>query len=228
MMSHPRVEDLSTYLDSKLTVKESQRVEAHLKHCDNCRHRLQSLRNVVRRVAALERRTPPPYLGNQLKRMSAVEATRPNLVEHLERGASRINAENTILPMFGVVVALIVIIYLLAGAFHRDQSSELSTGPESETPMFERSLETSPTASGSSGSTRSSVVAGRMFDLIGDTWTERGLDVDAEAIRHSAEDAQIQEWLEVHPELRELSALGRKVRLRLEGGVVEIHFDALE
>lgn len=228
MMSHPRVEDLSTYLDSRLTVEESQRVEAHLEHCDTCRNRLQSMRTVVRKLAALERRTPPPYLGYQLKRLSAGEATRATLVERLERGASRINVENAVLPMFGVVVALIVIIYLLAGAFHRHQRSELSTGTESEAPMFGRSLETSPTAAESSGGTDSWVVADRTFDLIGDTWTERGLDVDAEAIRHSAEDAEIQEWLEVHPDLRDLGALGRKVRLRLEGRVVEIHFGALD
>jgi len=151
--------------------------------------------------------------------MSALEAARPNLIERLEKGASRLNSENAVLPMFGVVVALIVIIYLLTWAFYRDQSSVSLTGLESERPMLEQAVEIG-------GIEQGRVVGDRTFDLIGDTWTERGLDIDAEVIRHSVEDPEIQQWLEVHSELGDLSALGGKVRLRLQGRVVEVHFGA--
>lgn len=226
MMSHPRVEDLSTYLDSQLTIAERQRVEAHLELCGTCRDRLQSMRKAVRQLAALERRTPPPALGYQLKRLSSLEASRPTLVERLEKGASRLNAENALLPMFGVVVALLVIIYLLAWAFYRDQNSAPMTGLESAGPAIDISLDTSPSPWETSENIDGRIVAGRTFDLLGDTWIERGLDADVVAVRLSTEEPEIQQLLEADSELRELLALGSKVRLRLDGRVVEIHFGA--
>lgn len=225
MTSHPKVEDLSTYLDSKLTVMESQRVEAHLEACDSCRQRLRSMQAVVRRLAALERRSPPASIGSQIRSLSSLQASRPTLVERFEESAARLNSENPILPMFGVVVALIVIIYLLTWGFYREQESTDLATSESGAPTIERSIDDSPPSLEHAGSTQSRVMAGRVFDLVGDIWLERGVEVEDEFVEISDGDAQILQVLEAHPELRDLGAQERRVRLRLEGRVVEIHND---
>lgn len=226
MTSHPKVEDLSTYLDSRLTGAESRRVEAHLERCDSCRHRLRSMQAVVRKLAALERQSPPASISNQLSRLSSLRGSRPTLVERLEEGASRLNSESSIFSMFGVVVALIVIIYLLTWAFYREQESALPVGLESETAVVEQSPGSSSPSLEDEGSAHGWVIAGRTFDLIGNTWMERGLDVEAEVVERSAGDPGIRQLLEEHPELRDPAAPGRKVRLSFEGRVVEIHYGA--
>ena len=228
MKFHPKVEDLSTYLDSTLTPAESQRVEAHLELCDTCRHRLRSMRTVVHKLAALERQSPPAGIGNQIRSLSSLQVSRPTLVERLEEGAGRLNSENSVLPMFGVVVALIVIIYLLTWAFYREQGSTVPAAFESEAPVVERSIEDSARSLESSGSTQTRVMAGRIFDLVGDTWLERGVAAEAEVVEVSVGDPEVRQVLEAHPELRDPGAPGRRVRLRLEGQVVEIQYGAPE
>lgn len=226
MKSHPKVEDLSTYLDSKLTEVESHRVEVHLESCDSCRQRLRSMQAVVRRLAALERRSPPASIGSQIRSLSSLQASRPTLVERFEESAARLNSENSVLPMFGVVVALIVIIYLLTWGFYREQESTDPATSESGAPTVERSIEDSPPSLEPGGSAQSRVMAGRVFDLVGDIWLERGVEVEEEFVEISVGDAQTLQVLEAHPELRDPGAQGRRLRLRLEGRVVEIHYDA--
>jgi hypothetical protein len=209
MTSHPRVEILSTYLDSELALQERQRIEAHLEGCEACQHRVEALRAVVGRLSQLERRSPPAHLDNQLKRLAGLGPSPPTLAERLEKGASMFSSGNTLLPLFGVVVALAIIIYLVAfGAQWR-------TMQEADSP---------PVDSGALVEIRT--VADRVFEREGEMWIERGLGGAAVTDRYGVDELQVEEWLREFPELRELTGLGGVIRLRVENRVVEIDFEA--
>lgn len=218
MSTHPRVEILSTYLDNCLSQQESRQVEAHLERCETCRLRLRSMQGVVRKLAALERRSPPPALGVQLRKLSAVQATRPSLIDRIEEGATRLGTDNALLPMFGVVVALIVIIYLLSWGYSRVPSPDLPPEPV----PAERSSDRGPVSVGTESVTESRQAAGRTFDLIGDTWIERGIDEQLDADRYSLDATQVQSWFAEYPDLQGLFGPASGIRLRIDQRVVEI------
>lgn len=209
MTSHPRVEILSTYLDSELALAERQRVEAHLEECESCRHRLEALRSVVDRLSELERRSPPPHLDYRLRRLAGLGPSPPTLAERLERGASLFNWGNSLLPLFGVVVALAIIIYLVATAIQwRDMAGTDDLAIESGSMVEIRA------------------VADRIFEREDEIWIERGLQGAAVTGRYPVGDSRVEEWLGESPELRELADLGGVVRVRVGEGIVEIDFDA--
>lgn len=226
MNTHPAVEDLSTYLDNSLTSEESERVEAHLEVCEPCRLRLQAMQGVVRQLAGLERRSPPRSLGYRVKELSALQAMRPNVIDRIGSGAWRLGLDNMVMPMFGILVALVVIIFLLSWGLSRTSSAVSSSARDSERAVPEISLEPSDVPAGS-GITETRWLAGRPFDLIGDTWVERELDERLEIDRLSSASPEAQRWLEAHPEVRELAELASAIRLRLDGRVVEMPIDEL-
>jgi anti-sigma factor RsiW len=221
MNTHPAVEDLSTYLDNSLTSEERARVEAHLELCEPCRQRLQAMQEVVRKLAGLERRSPPRSLGRRVKELSALQATRPTLVDRMGSDALRLGLDNVVMPMFGILVALVVIIFLLSWGFSRTSSTVSSPAIDSDRAVPETSLEPSELPAGS-GITESRWLAGRAFDLIGDTWVERELDERIEIDRLSAASPEAQRWLEAHPEVQDFAELASAIRLRLDGRVVEM------
>ena len=224
-MPHPKIEDLSTYLDREMPVSESRRVEAHLEQCASCRHHLQALETVARRLGALEYHAPPEGLGLRLRELSSREAFKPNLFAQLEKGASRLNT--ALVPMFGVVVALLVIVYLFAWGLDRERGAASSAEPGSVDQVSGGVTEPSQEIADGEDGLEERQVAGRRFRRIGDIWVERGLETEAEVAARSPDDPEVERWLSRFPELRELSELGGTVRLRLEGRTVEIHFPAM-
>jgi hypothetical protein len=226
MSMHPAVEELSTYLDNSLTSEKSERLEAHLELCEPCRQRLQAMQGVVRQLARIERRSPPRSLGHRVKELSAMQAMRPNLVDRIGNGALRLGLDNVVMPMFGILVALVVIIFLLSWGFSHTSSAVSPSARDSDRARSEISLEPSGVLAGSA-ITESRWLAGQPFDLIGNTWVERDLDETLEIERLSAESPEAQRWLEGHPEVREFAELASAIRLRLDGRVVEMPIDDL-
>lgn len=244
-MSHPSVERLSTYLDERLVEAERRRLESHLEECSECHQRLQGMRRVMQRLETLDQQAPPPHLGLLLRRLAAQQATRPTLVDKLEKGARRFTVQATVAPVFAVVLALALIIYLLSWGIHRQEHGNipviLETEPMSaaeEAPVAEemaarsevgaRVGAVSAPASENAPEKRDRQPerrrAGRTFVRHGETWIEEGLDLEGAVDQLSFDDSVVQSWVQIYPELGELQSLGGTIRLRVEGRVVEIVF----
>ncbi len=144
-MSHAPVEMLSSYLDGELSRERRLRVERHLQDCEECRHRLDGLHRVVQRLEGLGRISPIPYLEQQVLQSAATREQEESLRDRLERGAGRLHIERWVwLPTFGMVVALVTIIYLFSWALQSqnqglpvvlDVESPASEAPEEDTPV---------------------------------------------------------------------------------------------
>lgn len=214
MNTHPDVETLSIYLDSRLSRLERSRVDEHLERCGDCRERLCSLEKVVEDLRSLERMAPPPHLGTHLHRLAALQASEPTLIQRLEHSVSRFNVHSTIAPVFAVVVALIVIIYMLSWGLHRQATGRIPVHLEPE----ETVIDTLAVES-------SRQVAGRTFALDDGVWIERGLE-DLPPIQIlSGTDPQVQSWMADTPALATIATLGQRVRVVMNGSVVEIRFE---
>jgi len=213
MTAHPDVEILSTYLDSELSRRERRQVEEHLEVCDDCLERLSSLQKVVGNLQVLERLAPPPHLGAHLHRLASLQASQPTLTQRLEQGVSRFTFQSAIAPVFAVVVALILIIYMLSWGLHRQATSRIPVHLEPEKTMVE-----------STGMESSRRVAGRIFNLADGVWIEQGLDREAVTEQVSGVDPRVQAWFARSPELAQIATLGSRVRLVMEDRLVEIRF----
>lgn len=242
-MSHPSVELLSTYLDAGLAEGERRQLESHLEKCSKCNQRLQGMRRVMQRLETLDEQAPPPQLGFQLRRLAAQQASRSTLVDRLEKGARRFTVQATVAPVFAVVLALALIIYMLSWGIHRQEHGNVPVILEPE-PMAvtegasvadEKAVrsEVGDRASALSAPAAEDVPgkrdrqaeqrrAGRAFVRHGEIWIEEGLEVESVTERLSFDDPVVQSWLKSYPELRDLQSLGGTIRLRVEDRVVDI------
>lgn len=242
-MAHPRVESLSAYMDEQLAETERRRLEQHLETCSECHRRLQGMRRVVERLQTLDRQAPPPYLGYQLRRLAAVEAQRPALVEKLEAGARRFTSQAAVVPVFAVVLALCLIIYLLSWGVHQQEQRRVPVILEGEqVPLVQEPPAAEGVAAKSDAPARVEAMGaapldgaadegdrqpreqwgGRTFVRRGEVWIEKGLEVGGPVDQFTFDDPVVQSWLRSYPELRELQRMGGTVRLRIENRVVEI------
>lgn len=203
MSTHATTERLSAYLDRQLPTAESREVEDHLADCPVCRQRFAGMRNVVASLRHLERMAPPPTLGGLVARRVTLESHRQGLLDRFESGLGIFERQSSILALFGLVVALAVIVLLFAQALDRQHTSSITLISHDPTAAREESRE----------------LAGRLFHRESGVWVEVG--VEAEPNRAVAADSQ--EWHaleEEHPELVELRQLEAAVVLRVEGGVL--------
>ncbi len=214
MSAHIDVETLSTYLDQQLSSRRQGLVEEHLDRCGECRERLADLRRVVGHLRDLERQAPPPHLGAHLHRLASLEASQQSLAERLEQGASRFKLQSNLAPIFAVVLALILIIYLLSWGIHRQSAGRIPVHLMPEAAPVEP-LE----------SAAARTVAERTFELSDGVWVEQGLAGRPVAVEIPSDDPRFVDWLLEVPERRALETLGTRVRLWLDGEVVEVRFD---
>lgn len=129
---------------------------------------------------------------------------------------SRFAYPSSILPIFAVVVALIVIIYMFSLGLHRQATGRIPVHLEPDEIHLERgdSLEMHD-------------VAGRLFYLVDDLWLEQGLEGATEVEVIPGGDPRVEALLSEEPRLQGIVDLGSRVRLQTaQGEVVEIHFDA--
>ena len=214
MTAHLEVEVLSSYLDRELSHREENRVNTHLERCADCRATLAGLGRVVGRLQTLERQEPPAHLGNQLHRLAALEAARPGLFDRLERGVGKIPLQSSIVPVFAIVVALILIIYMLSWGVHRQATGRIPVHLEPPAGTAS-SIEPPPDQQ----------VGGRTFSFVDGVWIEAGLAPIDDAEAMSVADPRVQSGLAQTPAMREIVSLGNRVRLRMGDRVVEIRFD---
>jgi anti-sigma factor RsiW len=212
--SHATAELLSAYLDRQLREGEAGRLEAHLEHCEECHVRLEGLRRVVANLHRLESLEPPAELEKAVARRVALAGDRLSVLDRVENRLSIFNRQSPILPMFGVVLALGVFIYLFAVALERSRSSLTEV-------VFVDSVGEAPAA----GESRQ--IAGRVLDRValaegGEVWLEEGVSREAVSRTVELDSAAGDRLAAEHPELRELADLGAPAVIELAGEVVEI------
>ena len=252
-MRHATVEVLSSYLDDELTVDRRQRVERHLRHCEECQHQLEGLHAVVRHLEGLSRISPAPYLEQRVMRNAAASSRQESLLDRLEKGASRLHIERWVwMPTFGMVIALVSIIYLFSLGLER-QGRGLPVILGADHPPAETSEEPSVAASKSLPSVaeegrarqaqpmrqelgladtadldlavQSTLVGGIVFELFEGVWFEEGVDPGTAYVSLHPSAADTSQWREKLPSLEELEGLGGPVRLRAGDQLVQLEFD---
>ena len=210
MTPHSAVEELSSYLDTRLSEVGRVRVESHVKECPDCRLRLQGLRRVVERLEGLKRTTPPSSLGQVVERRVQFELNREGLLTRLEREAERWMLQSSILPIFALIVALAVITYVFALGVERwqDRGTRIILNPpRSELPV-----------------SQSAEIGGRLFEFSDGIWIERGLAGEVPSVRFEYSSAEGERWLREQPGLKAFESLTGVIRLRLGDQVVEVVF----
>lgn len=204
MSGHATAEVLSAYLDQELPRPQLRLVQTHLEECAACRDQLQGLRRVVGRLHSLETLAPPPVLAQQVQRRIALDGGRPKgLVERLERRLGGLPLEPSVAVTFALIFSFAVILYLF-GWWVGDRGGTTVLVP--------------PVSAEANGSLVE--VDGRLFELEGDLWMERGLDPEAPARLVTVADAEGLALLERYPRLASWLVTGRSVRLSLETGEV--------
>ena len=118
-------------------------------------------------------------------------------------------AAKSILPMFGVVVALAVFIYVFAVALERSRSGLIPV-------VFD-----DPAAATASVGERREL-AGRVLVWRGEAWVEEGVSPEAVSRRLDLDSAAGRRVVADRPELRELAELEAPAVIELAGEVVEI------
>lgn len=147
-MRHASIEVLSSYLDGELAGRRRRRLERHLQHCEQCLHRLDGLHDLVRRLEGMERISPAPFLERQVLQRVQAQERRESLMDRLEKAASRVHVERWVwMPTFGMVVALVSIIYLFSWGLHRQQQS-LPAALDVEAPAAESTAEVNASTPG--------------------------------------------------------------------------------
>lgn len=203
MSRHATLERLSAYLDDALDPRLRRQLASHLAICRDCCDRLAGLRRAVIAVGGLERFPPPP----PPQRAMAVARDRFGLrlpgLPHL----------SPVFFSFALVMALTAVNLFAHGI-------EVSTRPWTEYVLVtapELPEARGPEAWGQVSASREA--AGRVFDLVGDVWRERGVgEVPADSLVE-ADSAAGRALLATHPDL---AGLGDRVLLRTPGGVVEL------
>jgi hypothetical protein len=204
MTVHASLERLSSYLDAELVESERRALEEHLSDCPTCRHRLSGLQGVVARLERLEQQAPPQELSFLVERRIAAEKDRTTLSSRLEDTVKTFLVQPSLTPVFGLVVALALILYLFSFGLARRQ--------EGGTRLVV------PVTDSVAAAEAPRVVNERTFELEDGVWVERLLDgAPVEVLDFSAGQA-------VPPELEAYQVLGERVRLELDGRAVELIF----
>lgn len=204
MMVHGNVELLSSFVDGELEAPARRAVESHLADCRPCRERLGSLRRLVAELRSLEAAPPPAGLEGRVRRAILFEQGRAGGLRRSAESLRRWIDQPLLLPLFGVVTALAVLLYLLTAW----------TGPGA---LEGTRLVVAPAAVElAEGAERQ--IAGRDFVRREGRWVERGVDPAAVVRRVDLRG-------EPGPEAAEaLRPLGGRVVAREAGEAVELIF----
>lgn len=238
-MRHASVEVLSSYLDGELTSDRRRQVERHLDECQECRHRLEGLHGVIENLERLGRISPAPLLEQQVLHSAAASAYPQSLVDRLEKGASRLHIERWVwMPTFGMVIALVSIIYLFSWGLERrhhglpvifnDETPELQGTDNVGSPQRLQQESMQGEAPDAALPPRTAQVGDRSFELVEGLWIEKGVDPKAPSMSVNPAEKVVPEWWEQLPNLTELERLGGPVRLRVGDRLVQLEFEEEE
>ena len=199
--SHATVELLSAYLDQQLVGSEVSHLEDHLENCDECHDRLEGLRKIVASLHRIDDVDPPAELEMAVARRIALAGESSSVLDSFETQLSVFNRQSNILPLFAIVIALGVFMYLFAVAVDKHQNQRI------------------PVIFGTPGSAETQQEADRVLKLEDGVWLEDGLTRDEVRRTVDLESDEGRQWLTKHPRLEQLP---RPAVIRLDGEVVEI------
>ncbi len=210
MMVHGNVELLSSFVDDELEAPQRAAVESHLAGCPRCRERIGSLRRVVAELQALEQAvTPPAGLGVRVRRAVLFERERTGGLRRSAESLRRWTDQPLLLPLFGVVTAMAVLLYLFSAWSDRAEhpGTRLVVGSE-------RDAAATPAVEGTVVELEQ-----RTFERIDGRWIERG--VDFEEVETTLD---LRRPLPEHAALEPFRPLGGRVVLLDGGRPVEVLF----
>lgn len=126
-MTHARVQrQLSALLDNELTADEAQELRAHLETCARCREELEHLQGLKRLLGAVQDRTPPAQLWDDLRRR--VDAPAPGAVAGLLETIRAAFRRPALATAAAAVVLMLVAFPLVRGRIDRLRAAEI--GPD--------------------------------------------------------------------------------------------------
>ena len=112
MIVHENVELLSSFVDDELEEPLRREVESHLAGCPPCRERIGALRRVVEELQSLEVVAPPAGLAGRVRQAVLFDKDRADPLRRSADSLRRWTDQPLLLPLFGVVTALAVFMYL--------------------------------------------------------------------------------------------------------------------
>lgn len=204
MIVHGNVELLSGFVDDELDAPQRQAVESHLADCPPCRDRIGALRRVVEELRSLEVVAPPAGLSGRVRRAVLFDDERAHPLRRTAESLRRWTDQPLLLPLFGVVTALAVLLYLFTAWSERagHPGTRLVLGSEEQVVA------------------RSTVeVADRTFERFEGRWIERGVEAAS-----AAETVDLTVPDPTRPELEPYRELGGRVVLLSDGVVIEVDF----
>jgi anti-sigma factor RsiW len=200
MSIHCSLETLSAYVDSELPDVELRLVESHVERCSECRDHVSRLEGIAGHVRRLELVSVPATLVPEIGRRLRLQRDRQPLSSRIEEELRRAARAPMLAPLFALVFAFSVILYLFSlGVSMRSTSgtrmviggtsADISdaraadagggAGAESERSADEAgvqagvSVASDESPAGTEPAHR--VLAGRLFTLYDGVWTEEGV-----------------------------------------------------
>ena len=238
MTVHAKAETLSAYLDERLVETEARQLEEHLAQCETCNSRLEGMKSVVASLRRLERLSPPSTLDQMVARRIALAGEQKSFLDRLEDSMAGFQRQSSMLSLFCVVIALVLIVYFFLTAVIERQNATIPVvfeSPVSEAPVGTPGDESTGTTTegqvlqrrgedwvrvGEEGSLVQ--MAGKVFERQGTRWVEQGLE--NQTVDRSIEwDSEAgRDFREEFTELASLQALERPVVLTLGEEVIEL------
>lgn len=231
MTAHAKAETLSAYLDERLVEEETRELEAHLARCDSCHSRLEGMRSVVSSLRRLERFSPPSTLDQMVARRVALAGKEKGILDRLEEGMAGFQRQSSMLSIFCVVIALVLIVYFFLAAVVEQGNATIPVVFESPPGAVEDAPDIQGEVLqrqgdewvrlGEEGSRLQ--LSGKTLVRQGERWVEenvnpaavsRSIAWDSDAGRALLEEAP---WLSAFP------ALESAVVLEVDGEVIEVH-----
>lgn len=209
MIVHENVEVLSSFVDGELEAPLRRAVESHLADCPPCRERISGLRRVVDELQALEAAAPPAGLSGRVRRATLLDANRAGGLRWSAESLRRWTGQPLLLPLFGVVTAMAVLMYLFTVWSDRAERPGTRLIVGSQSPSVAR-----PAVEGTV--TR---MDGRTFERVDGRWIEQGVDPGA-----LVEILDLRRPVAGSAELEAFRPLGGSVVLRDDDRVVEVLF----
>lgn len=206
-MTHLSIETISTYLDNELSPSRRLSVDSHLETCSACRSRLEGLHRVVSRLSTIEPEVAPAHLKPEIQRFAALQSVGTSVEARIEWLAALTRQQSPLFAAFGVVIALVLIVFLLASGL----TSFKRTGTDLIVPP------------GSTAAPERLEVGARTFERTGGAWIERDWPGGAPSRRISYDSEEFDNHRALEPELADLIELEASVWIVLDGERVELY-----
>lgn len=206
-MTHLSIETISTYLDDELRADHREQAERHLEACPACRSRLERLHLVVARLSGIGPAAAPTYLKSEVQRYAALGPIETSVGARYEWLVTLTRQQSPLLAAFGVVLALVLIIFLLA--------SGLTTFSPSETDL----IVPPPSAS----APELLKIGLRAFEPRDGGWIEKGWPGGAPSRRVAFGSEEFALRRTAEPELAKLTRLDGSVWIVLDGERIELY-----